>query len=216
MPTKKKAPSLQSVTKKKIRVTRERRRPYDPAAQATDVPLASPATSATAPAPLPAPSVEEAVPHPRESNRVRQDAELLIKNNTIIAMGIGTVPAPIVDAVAVAILQSRMIAQLAKLHGVRHDTVQAWTMTAITGLFTLPAGLASSMVKALPGFGTWLGCASTPLVTGASTYAIGFVYLRHFQTGGTFLTLDPVDARRRYRLALKEGRVAAAQAAATA
>ena len=113
------------------------------------------------------------------------------------------------DMAAVAVLQSRMIRQLAALYEVPYQPGPAWSLAAVTGVLSLPGGLLSSMTKAIPGLGTWVGMTSMPIVTGAGTYAIGSVFVRHFQTGGTFITLDPVQARRHFRQTLDKGKTVA-------
>jgi hypothetical protein len=44
-----------------------------------------------------------------------------------------------------------------------------------------------------------------PVVAGASTYAIGKVFYRHFASGGTFLSFDVDRARDYYQEQFKKG-----------
>jgi hypothetical protein len=55
--------------------------------------------------------------------------------------------------------------------------------------------VAASLAKAVPFFGSTLGYLTLPLLGGASTYAVGRVFLQHFESGGTFLTFDPEQVR---------------------
>ena len=45
-----------------------------------------------------------------------------------------------------------------------------------------------------------------PLIAGASTYAVGKVFYRHFASGGTFLTFDPEKARAYYEEMFQKGK----------
>ena len=72
------------------------------------------------------------------------------------------------------------------------------------------------MAKSIPVIGPWLGGTSVTLVAGASTYVIGRVFAQHFDSGGTFLTLDPVEAKRAYSEGLDKGKDKAANIAAEA
>lgn len=140
----------------------------------------------------------------------------IIKTHVIMAMGIGTIPAPVFDAVAITVLQTRMVRQIADAYAVPFERTQAWTVTSITGVLTFPGGLISSMAKSIPVIGPWLGGTSVTLVAGASTYVIGRVFAQHFDSGGTFLTLDPVEAKRAYSEGLDKGKDKAANIAAEA
>ena len=43
------------------------------------------------------------------------------------------------------------------------------------------------------------------MLTGASTYAVGRVFIQHFESGGTFLTLDPDKVKAHYRAEFERG-----------
>ena len=208
MATSNKTPSGLPVSKKKVQVKRARRRPYDAlnAQTTTDdeksrVETCSPSADAAT-----AHSGHEQSDRPTPLDDRREAAEKLIRTYVIMAMGIGTIPAPVVDMAAVAVLQSRMIRKLAALYKVPYRPGPAWSLTAITGMLSLPGGLLSSITKAIPGLGVWFGMTSMPIITGAGTYAVGAVFAQHFRTGGTFVTLDPVQARRRFHQTLAEGK----------
>jgi hypothetical protein len=40
---------------------------------------------------------------------------------------------------------------------------------------------------------------------GASAWALGKVFIRHFESGGTLLTLDPVEAKEHFKEQFAEG-----------
>lgn len=206
----KKVVAKKTVTKKKVQINRSRRRPYEPpeanGTTATSIltkemeTKLSDVTEASVEKPVTAVASSPFAPPPE-----RQECDRVIKGYVILAMGIGTIPAPLIDAIAIAVLQTRMVRRIARLYSEPYDAIHTWTLTSITGVFSLPGGLAASMTKAIPIVGPWLGGASVPLIAGASIYAIGSVFSQHFRSGGTFLTLDPVQAKRRYRAALSEG-----------
>jgi hypothetical protein len=64
----------------------------------------------------------------------------------------------------------------------------------------------ASLIKALPGVGTMLGGVSMSALSGASTYAICQVAIRHFRSDGTFFDLQVDRAREFYQEALTKGR----------
>ena len=71
---------------------------------------------------------------------------------------------------------------------------------ACSGVDLEEAPLASaSVVKAIPLLGTLVGGVSWLALAGASTYAVGKVFIQHFESGGTLLTLDPEKVMDYYR-----------------
>ena len=53
----------------------------------------------------------------------------------------------------------------------------------------------ASLAKAVPGLGTATGMISVSLLGGATTYAIGSVFVQHFESGGTLLDFEPQKMR---------------------
>ena len=48
------------------------------------------------------------------------------------------------------------------------------------------------------------------LTSGASTWALGKVFIQHFESGGTFLDFNPEKVREYYKVQFEEGRKMAA------
>ena len=51
-------------------------------------------------------------------------------------------------------------------------------------------GLAS-LIKVIPLIGQTTGVLTMSVVGGASTYAVGKIFIQHFEAGGTFLDFNP-------------------------
>jgi uncharacterized protein (DUF697 family) len=124
-----------------------------------------------------------------------------VKKYTYWSMGAGLIPIPVVDLAAVAGIQLKMIAALAKQYSLpfSHDTGKALLGSVVGGAGAAAAGpTAVSMAKGLPLIGQAAGAAAMPAVAGASTYAVGKVFIQHFESGGTFLDFDPAKVREHY------------------
>lgn len=123
-------------------------------------------------------------------------------------MAIGTIPFPLIDLVAVTLIQRRMIHQLGGHYGFRadKDILKAW-LAAITGsgssLFS--GHIFASVLKFTPLLGHAFGTLSFTITAGAATYAVGKIFIQHFEAGGTLLTFDPIAVRDHYSTYLKEG-----------
>ena len=77
-------------------------------------------------------------------------------------------------------------------------------VTALTG--GTFARIGASFIKAVPGVGTLVGGASMSVLSGASTYAVGQVAKRHYETDGNLIDIDLNSARKSYDEALKRGK----------
>lgn len=132
-------------------------------------------------------------------------ADRIIKEHVLWSIGAGLVPLPVLDIVAVTAVQLDMLRQLASLHDVRFTESEgkAW-VSALAG--NVIARVGANALKLIPGFGTILGGLSMSVLSGASTYAIGQVAVRHFERGGTFSNLDMNAARRVYDEELERGK----------
>lgn len=126
----------------------------------------------------------------REKIKKSIKANNIIKNHMIWSMGAGFIPVPIADVFAVSAIQIDMIRQLSKLYNIDFKETEGKAM--ITSLTTSGlAGLGARAFKFIPVVGTALGGATMAVLSGGSTYALGEVFKKHFETGGTFLDFDP-------------------------
>ena len=132
----------------------------------------------------------------------RQEASSIIKTYMGWSAGAAFLPIPYVDLAAVSALQIKMVADLAAVYEV--PFARNAVKSIIAGLIgsVLPSTLArgaSSFIKAIPGVGTFLGAITAPAFSSASTYAIGRVFVQHFEAGGNILNLDPEGMREHFR-----------------
>ncbi|NNE27229.1 MAG: DUF697 domain-containing protein [Saprospiraceae bacterium] len=129
----------------------------------------------------------------------------VIKNHMIWSMGAGFIPVPLVDFFAVGAIQLDMIRQLSKIYEVNFkETEGKAVISALTG-----SGLArigARAVKFIPGVGSVLGGVTLAVLSGASTYALGEVFKKHFETGGTFLDFDPSRLKKYYDEKFEKGK----------
>ncbi|KXK40692.1 MAG: DUF697 domain-containing protein [Saprospiraceae bacterium] len=139
-----------------------------------------------------------------KSNR-NDDAQSIIKNHMIWSMGAGFIPVPIADLFAVGAIQLDMIRQLCKLYGIDFKQTEGKAIiSALTGSGL--ARLGARAVKFIPGIGSVLGGVTMAVLSGASTYALGEVFKKHFETGGTFLDFDTERLKKYYNEKFEKGK----------
>lgn len=145
-----------------------------------------------------------------DSSGKNERAQEIVKNYVLISMGAGLVPIPILDIAAVTTVQLDMVKNLAQLYGADYSGDFARNLlTTLTG--STLARIGASMIKALPGIGTLLGGVSMSIMSGASTYAIGKVFIRHFSTGASLFDFDAEKGKAFYERYFEEGKDVAAQ-----
>lgn len=132
-------------------------------------------------------------------------ANSIIKNHMIWSMGAGFIPVPIADFFAVSAINLDMIRQISKVYEIDFkETEGKAVITSLTGGGL--ARLGARAVKFIPGVGTMLGGLTLAVLSGASTYALGEVFKKHFETGGTFLDFDPSRLKKYYDEKFEKGK----------
>lgn len=135
--------------------------------------------------------------------------DALIRKRVYAAIGIGFVPLPLVDFIGLSAVQLEMIHALAKVYGVefKKDRVKSIISALGSGVLTT-AGvpLAASLFKSIPVIGFPAGAATISIMGGASTYALGWVFDRHFRRGGTLAEFDTQEAKCYFKTKLDEGK----------
>jgi uncharacterized protein (DUF697 family) len=154
---------------------------------------------------------DESSPEPTSANTDRQArAHSIITKYAAFGFGGGIIPFPMMDIAAVAAVQLKMLADLAELYEV--EFVDNWGKSSLSSLVggsmphVLAAGTLGSLIKAIPVVGSAVGMASVPLMAAGITYAVGKVFIQHFESGGTFLDFDAVAARTLFREQFGKGK----------
>ncbi len=137
------------------------------------------------------------------------EANGIVKNRMIASVGAGLIPFPVVDVVALTAIQLDTVRALSKIYDVKF--IKDAGKTAITsltgGIFPVAAApWLGSVVKTVPVVGQLMGAISMPVLAGASTYAVGKVFIQHFESGGTFLTFDPEKVKDYFQEEFEKGK----------
>jgi uncharacterized protein (DUF697 family) len=141
-------------------------------------------------------------------------ASNIIKKHVIVAMGASLVPIPLFDLVALTGVQLKMLHSLAKRYDVAFskNLGKSLIVSLLGGVMPTSAAMTlASLAKAMPGLGTATGIISVSVLGGATTYAIGSVFMQHFESGGTLLDFDPKKMREYFSGKLQEGKEVAAK-----
>ncbi len=121
-------------------------------------------------------------------DRKLSESSKIISSATTWAAAAGAVPVPVLDLLALAAVQTRMIMDLSAVYEQSFKKESAKALVSVM-LGTLAPGVATgallgSAVKTAPVVGTLAGMASMAAFGAAATYAVGKVFVRHLDAGG--------------------------------
>lgn len=138
-----------------------------------------------------------------------EQSNQIVKRYMYWSLGAGIIPIPLVDFAAVTGVQIKMIKDLADHYEIpfvenRGKSIIGALMGSITA-GALKSGIFGGLLKAVPIVGTILGAASMSIFSAATCYAVGKVFIQHFEAGGTFLDMDPEKVKEYFREQYAEG-----------
>ena len=135
--------------------------------------------------------------------------DAIIRKRVYGAIGVGFIPVPLVDFLGLTALQIEMIHTLAKAHGVEFKKERVKSIiSSLCGslLTTASVPLAASLFKSIPVIGTTAGAATISIMGGSTTYALGWVFDRHFRKGGCLIDFNADEAKAYFKEKVEEGK----------
>ncbi len=152
-------------------------------------------------------AVESVVEPPVEPDADRDvKAKAIIKHYTKWAAGAGVVPIPLLDAFTMSAVQMSMVRKLAELYDIPYNS--QIMKSAVAGLIggVNAAYLGGSALKMFPVLGVFT-LAAMPTINAAINWAVGKVFIQHFESGGTFLDFDPAKVKAYFEEQYREGKL---------
>jgi uncharacterized protein (DUF697 family) len=132
-------------------------------------------------------------------------ANSTVKNYMLGALGVGLVPYPFIDIALLTAIQLKMLHSLAKVYQL--DFPEELGRKVITSCLgsVIPVSLSFNLTQLLNY--NWLAKGvSTSVFSGAFTYAIGKLFIQHFESGNTFLTFDPEQVKAYFASQFEQGK----------
>jgi len=137
------------------------------------------------------------------------EAHDTVKNYAIAACTVGLVPIPFVDLAVLSGLQLKMCHSIAKVYDVpfAKSLIKSLITSLLSGSTAIMAAYpVGSLMKSIPIIGQATGALSVSMIGGAATYAVGKVFVEHFESGGTFLDFDAEKAKDHFKQLYEEGK----------
>jgi uncharacterized protein (DUF697 family) len=135
----------------------------------------------------------------------QEQASEIVQKHVLWSMGSGLIPFPILDSIAVTVVQLDMLRQISHLYGKEFsENIGKSVISLLTSGFLVRQG--ASFIKAIPILGSVVGGLSFSILAGASTYAIGQVFIQHFESGGDWLDFDTDKFKNFYKEKFEQGK----------
>ncbi len=136
-------------------------------------------------------------------------ANEIVRNRVYWAIGAGLIPIPIFDMGALMAIQLEMLSKLAKLYNqsFRKDIAKNLVVSLLGSTVpALAAGPMAGFLKLIPIIGYTTGAVSMCILGGAGTYAVGKIFTKHFESGGTLFDFDPARKMDEFSKNFEEGK----------
>jgi uncharacterized protein (DUF697 family) len=134
--------------------------------------------------------------------KVTQAMEI-VKRNMLWSAAAGVVPVPALELVAITAIEVKLVKELAEHYDIsfRKDLAKTAVLSLVGSLGSIAIGkmIALSSLRIIPVLGQLVAAVSVPGMAAAITYAIGKVFVSHFEAGGTLLDFDPAKMRDFFR-----------------
>jgi uncharacterized protein (DUF697 family) len=123
------------------------------------------------------------------SKDVHAEAARVISTAVKWSAAAAIVPVPYIDLLALGAVQVKMVRDLAQVYGLEAEgeTLKG-VISALLGTLApaaISGGLLGSALKVIPVGGTIVGSVGLAAFGSAATYAIGKIFVAHFDQGGT-------------------------------
>ncbi len=130
----------------------------------------------------------------------------IIRKYAYLSTSAALLPIPTLDFIAVTALEIKMIHELCHEYQVEFskERVKAIIGSLVGGLHA--SLIAGSLIKSIPFLGMAVASVSVGAISGAITYAVGIVFLKHFDLRGTLFDFNPSSYQKKFDDALKEGK----------
>jgi uncharacterized protein (DUF697 family) len=148
----------------------------------------------------------------------KSTSEAIVNKYLPWAMGVGFIPSALLITAGVAGIQIKMLSEISKVYGqpFSENRAKSIVISLLGGLAPgALGGVVGGLLASIPFVGGWLLPATMPLMAGASTFAVGKIFIQHFESGGTFLSFDSVKAKEVFAERFAEGKAEASKVASS-
>lgn len=137
-------------------------------------------------------------------------ANSAVRNYSLGSAVIGAIPLPMLDVAALIAINLKMLHKLSNVYEVefKEELGRSAIMSFLGGCgsVSISGRLIWGLSTLLPVGGSIIRVVTLPLFGAGVTYAIGQLFIQHFESGGTFLTFDPEKVHDHFQAHFEEGK----------
>jgi uncharacterized protein (DUF697 family) len=141
------------------------------------------------------------------------EAQAIVQKHCMYSAGFGIVPLPLFNVAVTGASQLVMLSSLCKLYDVEFSRKWGkYILSSLVGGYVptrLAYGGIGMLLSAVPLIGPAVSALTQPAFGYATTYAVGMVFIKHLESGGTLLSLDPTQMKEHYAQEFQQGKLAA-------
>lgn len=145
----------------------------------------------------------KAEPESSEPAKTELRANEIVRKYSLWSSATVVIPIPLIDMAYIIGVQLKMLAALSDLYEIefKKNRGKAIVSSLISGLASnhFIYSAAPWMIRYIPVVGILAAPFTTVLFSGAVTYAVGKVFIQHFEAGGTFLNFRPEEVKEYFR-----------------
>ncbi len=137
------------------------------------------------------------------------EAHALVRNYTFSAISVAIIPIPFIDLATLLGVQIIMLDGLAEKYEIdfSENKVKSLVFPLLSSTLSLTGAVVfSSFIKVIPGIGQASGIVSLSILAGTMTYAVGEIFIEHFESGGAFLDFDVEKQKIRFKELYEKGK----------
>jgi uncharacterized protein (DUF697 family) len=138
-----------------------------------------------------------------------QQAQKAITKYMWWSAGAGLIPIHYVDLTAVAAVQLKLLAEISKIYSVPFQENLGKAAIAALGGLVVPHAAAyrtvGSLLKQVPVIGVLAGAPAMVLFSAAYAWALGNLFVQHFESGGSLLNFNAEELKEHFRRLFERG-----------
>jgi uncharacterized protein (DUF697 family) len=138
-----------------------------------------------------------------------EEGNAIINRYTLVAAGVGVLPSPLINSAGIAAMELVMIDDLARNYEFPFPTKLAALKILVSVVGSIgPVYFAlksKSAVSAIPIVGHLIASSIYSLTGAISVFAVGKLFQRHFESGGTLLSKDNSYLKKAFKHELDKG-----------
>lgn len=137
-------------------------------------------------------------------------SKTIVRKHSALSGAMGVIPIPPLGVALIIANNLKMMHKLSSIYGVKYNknigksAISSFLVGC--GTFSISGRLIWGLSTAIPVAGSVISVVTTPIFATSATYAMGNVFIQHFESGGTFLTFDPEKVRGHYAELFAEGK----------